>query len=229
MQWTNERTLVLLALAVAMHTARSSTEADEYLNSNTVATPSEELRNTTTAKLRADQRTRGMNHVLAEAGGDDRFVEVDKAAANTLSQTRSKSHTKTKYFFSFFFSCDASRRRRDDESVYKGDPDCSGFDCQHGMSRRRRSDDCSSTSCLPAQSTVQMERLGTVPITRVQVGDQVLTSDGYSEVRRAVWLPPCVPRDSGVSLRPVCKQTTPDSTSSCPKCLWQVLFIHCTD
>lgn len=195
-----QRTLALLALAVATHAARPSSEAVEYssnrglhdlknivgrlddLKSNIVATPSEELWNTATARLRAGQPFHP-NRVVVEGDGDDGVVEADKPPASTLSQTRSKAHSKAKYF-SFFFGtgCDASRRRRDDESIYKGDPDCSKFDCQNGMSRRRRSDDCSSTACLPALSTVQTERLGTVPITQVQVGDKVLTSEGYSEV-----------------------------------------------
>ena len=173
---------MLLTLAIAAEAALQTTQAKETLKSNN-GTPDglEQLK--LTSPLGVDKLVKQEDDAT-----DEDFVEVDsqsKAVAKlkTKMRLRAKSKARSKMKFSFFFFCDDSRRRRDDESKYDGDPDCSGFDCQTGQSRRRRSDDCTSTgSCLPIQSIVHTEQRGDVPITAVRVGDRVLTSEGYSEV-----------------------------------------------
>merc|ERR1712086_110580 len=178
--------LVLLTLAVAAEAALQTTQAEGTLKSNN-GTPDglEQLKLTST--LGVDKLVKQDDDAT-----DEDFVEVDsqskataKSKTKMRSRVKSKARSKMKFFGGgFFFFCDDSRRRRDDESKYDGDPDCSGFDCQNGQSRRRRSDDCSNgiSSCLPVQSIVQTEQRGEVPITAVRVGDRVLTSDGYSEI-----------------------------------------------
>merc|ERR1711865_153242 len=123
--------------------------------------------------------------VVSEDKLDEAFVEVDaKSQAKAKSKAKSKSKSKSKMGYSHFGSfCDDSRRRRDDESPRKGDPDCSGTDCQQGMSRRRRSDDCAAIdACFPASALVETETRGAVQMKEVLLGERIQTADGFSEV-----------------------------------------------
>jgi hypothetical protein len=126
-----------------------------------------------------------------EDKSDETFVEVD-AKSQSQAKSKSKAKAKMKFFFSSFFSgssffdsCDSSRRRRDDENPRRGDPDCSGTDCQRGLSRRRRSNDCQSVSvdsCFPASTLVETESRGAVEMKEVLLGERIKTAEGFSEV-----------------------------------------------
>merc|ERR1712086_13100 len=128
---------------------------------------------------------------LKEDKSDETFVEVD-AKSQSQAKSKSKSKSKMKFFFSSFFSggffnsCDSSRRRRLDENPRKGDPDCSGTDCQRGLSRRRRSNDCGDSvsidSCFPASTLVETESRGAVEMKEVLLGERIKTAEGFSEV-----------------------------------------------
>merc|ERR1712086_654813 len=130
--------------------------------------------------------------VFREHKSDETFVEVDaKSQSKAKSKSKARAKSKMKFFFSSFFSggffnsCDSSRRRRLDENPRKGDPDCSGTDCQRGLSRRRRSDDCgdiSVDSCFPASTLVETESRGAVEMKEVLVGERIKTAEGFSEV-----------------------------------------------
>ena len=132
---------------------------------------------------------------LKEDKSDETFVEVDaksQSQAKAKSKSKAKAKSKMKFFFSSFFSggffnsCDSSRRRRLDENPRKGDPDCSGTDCQRGLSRRRRSNDCGDSvsidSCFPASTLVETESRGAVEMKEVLVGERIKTAEGFSEV-----------------------------------------------
>ena len=131
--------------------------------------------------------------VFREHKSDETFVEVDaksQSQAKSKSKAKSKAKAKMKSFFGSFFSsfsnsCDSSRRRRADEDPRKGDPDCSGTDCQRGLSRRRRSNDCqdvSVDSCFPASTQVETESRGAVEMKEVLLGERIKTAEGFSEV-----------------------------------------------
>ena len=136
--------------------------------------------------------------VFREHKSDETFVEVDaksQSQAKSKSKSKSKAKAKMKFFFasfsggffnSFSDSCDSSRRRRADEDPRKGDPDCSGTDCQRGLSRRRRSNDCqdvSVDSCFPASTQVETESRGAVEMKEVLLGERIKTAGGFSEVK----------------------------------------------
>ena len=128
----------------------------------------------------ADKLKIHVDTVVSEDKADETFVEVD---AKSQAKAKSKSKSKSQTGYGGGQDCDDSRRRRDDESPRKGDPDCSGFDCQHGMSRRRRSDDCQTPdACFPASALVETETRGAVEMKEVLLGERIQTADGFSEV-----------------------------------------------